>query len=54
LINDSCDTSTDTAYLQVLLSDDDLKLMVEEAAVGRSDAVDLETFLGIMENSPWF
>jgi Ca2+-binding EF-hand superfamily protein len=37
-----------------LLSDDDLKLMIEEASADGSGAVNLETFLGIMEYSPWY
>ncbi len=40
--------------LQILLSDDDLKIMVQEASAHGSSGVDLKTFLAIMENSPWF
>jgi hypothetical protein len=45
---------TDFAYLQVLLSEDDLKMMIEEASANGNGGVDLETFLVIMENSPWY
>ena len=38
----------------MLLSEDDLKLMIDDASLDGSGAVDLETFLSIMENSPWY
>ncbi len=41
---------TDAAYLQVLLSDDGLKLMIEEASVDGRGAVDLETYISEPSN----
>ena len=44
--------------LQVRLSSEDLRMMVDEASDKRSkgtgiNTVDLKTFIGIMENSAW-
>jgi hypothetical protein len=45
-----------SSSLQVKLSSEDLKMMVDQASKNSSKGVgtvDLKTFIGIMENSAW-
>ncbi len=58
----SLEYDTMYVYLQVLLSSDDLKMMMDEVTIGRGNSsssdgspptVNLRTFLLIMEHSAW-
>ena len=46
-------TASSSARMQVLLSDEDLKMMVDAVSTSKGNSVDLDSFIRIMQYSPW-
>jgi hypothetical protein len=42
-----------TERIQVLLSEEDIKMMVDAVSCSNGSGVDLDSFLRIMQYSPW-